>query len=240
MPALPGRPADRVRQDRGVRRRARRPATTTDARRQSTIAYSKRADGTWLIRAKGTVDGRYYARRPRLHGRRPEVRPLGRRGREGRPPRRQGRGEQAPQALAASGDRAPPRPPSPRALGWNGAAALPGTSGSTQRVPEPTCTRPGRARGRVGVDDRRAVRARLLGEHRVQRDLDAAQVGHVGPRDRHLRPAARAAGREDRRVVDDQDPRRRARAGGCPASTAATFGAVAVIRLRSSSTPLRT
>ena len=24
----------------------------------------------------------------------------------------------------------------PRALGWNGAAALPGTSGSTQRVPE--------------------------------------------------------------------------------------------------------
>src|SRR3954447_9231349 len=27
-------------------------------------------------------------------------------------------------------------PASPRALGWNGAAALPGTSGSTQRTPE--------------------------------------------------------------------------------------------------------
>ena len=25
-----------------------------------TIAYSKRADGTWLIRAKGTVNGHYY------------------------------------------------------------------------------------------------------------------------------------------------------------------------------------
>ena len=34
--------------------------TTTTRGESVAIAYSKRADGTWLIRAKGTVDGRYY------------------------------------------------------------------------------------------------------------------------------------------------------------------------------------
>jgi hypothetical protein len=34
--------------------------TTTTRGETVAIAYSKRADGTWLIRAKGTVNGRYH------------------------------------------------------------------------------------------------------------------------------------------------------------------------------------
>jgi len=34
--------------------------TTTTEDSKVDIAYSKRADGTWLIRAKGTIDGRSY------------------------------------------------------------------------------------------------------------------------------------------------------------------------------------
>ena len=113
--------------------------TTSDGLDMNAV-YSKRADGTWLIRSKGTVRRQADALRVRVHRRRPEVRALGRRRCQVRAQEREGRGRQA----AASGSRyraaattAGVTPAMPRAFGWNGAAALPGTSGSTQRVPEP-------------------------------------------------------------------------------------------------------
>ena len=103
LPALPVRPAGRVRRDRGSRRRPRRAAhgrRRSTARGDMAIAYSKRADGTWLIRSKGTVGGSRCtsaASAPPTAS----VRALGRRRRQARPQGRARRRVQAPQAPLA-------------------------------------------------------------------------------------------------------------------------------------------
>ena len=141
--------------------------TTSDGDSTSTCAvYSKRADGTWLIRSRGTSDGKpmHFGTVCTADGQK-----CVRWDADGAKAARKSVQAAAVQAQArsyrAAATTAGVTPAMPRALGWNGAAALPGTSGSTQRVPEPLHASLPRLAVYV-VDERRAGLARLAGDHR--------------------------------------------------------------------------
>ena len=184
-----------------------------DAVGDMAITYSKRADGTWLIRSKGTVRGEamHFGRVCTADGQKcvrwdadgAQARP------QGRPRRR----VQAQGARLATRRRRDHRAMPAIAAGV-GMERRGGVAGHQRLDPaqcRATCTR----RGRCSPCSRRRASRRwpppACASIALSSLLLRAQVRHVGPRERHLRPAADAGLGQDRRVVDDEDraPRRR-------------------------------
>ena len=94
---------------------------------------------------------------------------------------------------------------SPSAFGWTTTGLVPWSTGSIQRTP-------GRLAGVVALGDLREADVRRAGGRGraaygvVEGGLDAAEVGHVALRHRHLVEAAVGPG-QDPRVAEDRDPR---------------------------------